>query len=371
MGAGAVKVVGGSMDFEVGVAFKVVGEKAEADLEGDEFAGEGEEVFLGGGQEIGGGGEVAADQGFKHGKFHADFGEVELVFLGGAGGGADHVAEIVEGEAGHDGVEVDDADAFAGGVVEHDVVEFGVVVGDALGEIGVKQNAGHGLILEGEFDLGFGGLGAVGGVAFDGFFEVGEAGGGVMEIGDGVVEARGGEIGEEFLELTESLGGLKGLGGGFDGVEGAGVFDEDVNTPIVGEVVAMKAGAVIGGDEGEGTSGIGRGGGFSGNMGGDALDVIHERDGVLKNGVVDALENKAGGPGGLLENHAISVIDVPGAVGFGGKELAGNLKVARDGADIVFKVHAETRWEHIRVFWRKQARASMCLICVDLGGGKR
>jgi hypothetical protein len=62
---------------------------------------------------------------------------------------------------------------------------------------------------------------------------------------------------------------------------------------------------------------------------------------------------------------------VPGAVGFGGKELAGNLKVARDGADIVFKVHAETRWEHIRVFWRKQARASMCLICVDLGGGKR
>ena len=79
--------------------------------------------------------------------------QVLLVFFGGAGGGAHHVAEIVERQARHHGVEVDDADAFAGCVVEHHVVELGVVVRDALGQVCLEQNAGDRFAREGEFDL--------------------------------------------------------------------------------------------------------------------------------------------------------------------------------------------------------------------------
>ncbi len=61
--------------------------------------------------------------------------QILLVLRGRAGGGAHHVAEIVERQAGHHGVEIDDADGFAGRVVEQHVVELGVVVRDALGQI--------------------------------------------------------------------------------------------------------------------------------------------------------------------------------------------------------------------------------------------
>ena len=123
----------GAMGFEVSVAGEIVGEEAKANLKGDEFAAEGEELSFGWSEKASGGGQIAADEGFKDGHAHGDLGKVSLVFGGWAGGGADHVAEIVENEAGHDGVEVDDAEGFACLVVEQDVVELGVVVGDALG----------------------------------------------------------------------------------------------------------------------------------------------------------------------------------------------------------------------------------------------
>ena len=79
--------------------------------------------------------KIAAHQRFKHRKLHGDLAQILLVFRRGAGGGAHHVAEVVERQAGHHGVEIDDADGFAGFVVEQNVIELGVVVGDALGQI--------------------------------------------------------------------------------------------------------------------------------------------------------------------------------------------------------------------------------------------
>ena len=50
--AAAVEIMPFAMHFEIGVAGKIVGEKADADLESDEFAGEGKELLLCFGQEI-------------------------------------------------------------------------------------------------------------------------------------------------------------------------------------------------------------------------------------------------------------------------------------------------------------------------------
>jgi hypothetical protein len=58
--------------------------------------------------------EVAAGQGLEHRQFQLDAVEELLVLGRRAGGGADHVAEVVEHEPGHHGVEVDHAHGFAG-----------------------------------------------------------------------------------------------------------------------------------------------------------------------------------------------------------------------------------------------------------------
>ena len=46
------------------------------------------------------------------------------------GTGADGVAEIVGRQARHHGVKVNDTDAFAGGFIEQNIVDFGIIMGD-------------------------------------------------------------------------------------------------------------------------------------------------------------------------------------------------------------------------------------------------
>lgn len=97
---------------------------------------------------------VATEKRLKHQKLHRDFGKVAFVLLGRTGCAPHNVAEIIEREAGHHGIEVDHAKSLAGGLVEDDIVQLGVVVRDALGQLRIEQEAGHRLMGEGEFDLG-------------------------------------------------------------------------------------------------------------------------------------------------------------------------------------------------------------------------
>lgn len=75
-------------------------------------------------------GEVAFGDGAGFFSVYANELEVRLVFVGGGGSGAKGVAEVEVDHAGHDRIEVDDTAAVAR-CVEHNVVELGVVVGDA------------------------------------------------------------------------------------------------------------------------------------------------------------------------------------------------------------------------------------------------
>ena len=68
----------------------------------------------------------------------------------------------------------------------------------------------------------------------------------------------------------------------------------------------MPGAGVAGGDEGEGAAvAVGFGCELCGDMGGDALDILHERSGVAEDVVVDALEDSSGGLAGGLEGGGL------------------------------------------------------------------
>ena len=70
-------------------------------------------------------------------------------------------------------------------------------------------------------------------------------------------------------------------------------------------------------------------------MGGDAVDVLHQRRRVLENFVINALENVPDGRASLIIDDGVGVIDVTVAVRFGVAELAANLELAGDGAQVM------------------------------------
>ena len=63
-----------------------------------------------------------------------DFALVRFVLGAVVGTGADGIAEVVGRKPRHHGVEVNDADAFSGGGVDEDIVDLGIVMGDAQGD---------------------------------------------------------------------------------------------------------------------------------------------------------------------------------------------------------------------------------------------
>jgi len=132
------------MDAEVVVAAEVVGQETNADFERDELARKGQQRTLSLGQEFPRRREVACGELLEDRHVHLDLGEVLLVFERRAGGGANHVAEVVERAAGHHGVQVHHAHGFAGDHVEHDIVEFRVVVRDALGDSAFRHGTERG-----------------------------------------------------------------------------------------------------------------------------------------------------------------------------------------------------------------------------------
>lgn len=75
---------------------------------------------------------------------------------------------------------------------------------------------------------------------------------------------------------------------------------------------------------------------FSRQMSRNPLDVFHQRDRLLENIVVDALQNISRYRPGLIENGAIRVIDMSAAIRFGTPKLTVDLKMPRHVPDVMF-----------------------------------
>jgi hypothetical protein len=166
-----------------------------------------------------------------------------LVFFCGACSGSHHVAEIAWRKAGHHGVQIDDANAFTRRVIEHHIVELGVVVSDAFGKIRVLQNAHDRFMAECKVDLRIGECCAVRSVArnrgkqrFESFWRV-------VKIGNGVMQSRGWHAGKQILKTSESPCCLECLFSIFNCVIGAGAGNVVVGAPVVAFFVHVPCGS--------------------------------------------------------------------------------------------------------------------------------
>jgi hypothetical protein len=352
LGTASIEIVFGAMDAEVFIAGEEIGKETQADGEADDLAGEDEMPAFGVGEERGGGFEVTVGEGFEHGEMRLDFGEVLFVFECWTGGGAHHVAEVIEDEAGHDGIEVEDAEGFAGFPIEHDVIELGIVVRDALGQVAAFECVGEGIddgfLFGGEVDLGRGGGGAIVGVGLDGLEEGIEATSGVVEMRDGFEQAFAWEIDEEMLKAAEGAAGFEGLARGLDGFEGLSAFDEDEGAPEVAGAVAVVGVAVAGGDDGEGFARDVAGAfGFESmtEVRGDAHDVVHDGEGFMEYGLVDFLVDITDQVAALVVGGHVGLVDVPDLAGFGVEDIAVDLELARDFLQVFFLIDGHSRDE--------------------------
>ena len=283
----------------VGIAVQVVGKEADGLLQGDDIAAVGEHLQLGFGQRAPRALDEAAGVGLEHLGEEVDLIEVGLVLGGGGGTRADGVAEVIERGAGHDGVQVDDADGLLGHLVQQDVGELGIVVGHAEGEVAARQGIHDEGALVGavgdESDLFADGIHPSGGVPLHGGEEVGVSLLGVVEIGDGLDEFGCVKVRESSLEVTEGLAHAgKGLGA-VHRKAADGALHEVVGAPEAALIVGVAVGSFLGEDNPHGSPlGIlARLGQTLADMVGDRDDVVHDPDGVLEDGGVEDLEDVA------------------------------------------------------------------------------
>ena len=124
----------GPGNLEVLVPFQIIRKEADADFQRDKLSGKGELIYFRLGQESVRGLQITFHNGLEHGHAHADFAQVFLIFFRWRSDGAHHVPEVVQDEAGHNRIQINDADGVVRVFVQHDVVDLGVVVGDAGGQ---------------------------------------------------------------------------------------------------------------------------------------------------------------------------------------------------------------------------------------------
>ena len=171
---------------------------------------------------------------------HLHFRQVALIFRRRIGHRAHHIAKIIERESGHDGVQINHANAFAGHFIEQHVVDLGIVVRDAFRQICVEHHAANRLMTQGEFNFPFRRCRPIAGVGGNRFFQCAEAFGRVMKIRNRLVQARRGQIRELFLEYSKRLARRECLRQRLDHIHRARPFDERKHAPPVSVGVAVK-----------------------------------------------------------------------------------------------------------------------------------
>ena len=122
---------------------------------------------------------------------------------------ADGITEVVGRQAGHDGIEINDAESFSGLFIEQDVVQLGVVMCDAERKesflLLFYEYAAVVLSCEDEIDLRTAGRRAVLQVAFQGELESAEAFDRVGEIRNGLIQLGRRVVAQLFQEMAEAV----------------------------------------------------------------------------------------------------------------------------------------------------------------------
>jgi hypothetical protein len=300
----------------------VVGEESRRLLEDDDLPRRRQERPLERRQEVARAFHEPAGEGPEDIHPHRHAREVTLVLGGVADRRAHEISEVVEGEAGHDRVEVHHAEWLPGRGVEEHVGDLGVVVSGADGEIAaldpVDESAGHAPPVEESGRLATHRGGPARGVRAPRPLEGDEAGWRVVEPGDRLVERRLGEVGELAEEAAEGEGGGPGLGRRLCVLPRARPLDPGEEAPSLPVGVHEMGSPLPGGHEGEDPA----------LAGGRALpfetardvpshpcEVLHHQPRPAKDEPVDVLEQEAGRAARTVPGHDPGLVDVSPRLG--------------------------------------------------------
>ena len=238
------------MDLEVGVALQIVRQEADAALQRHQLRAPGQVLLLCVRQRAGRALEKALGVNIKQRKVEIHLGKIALVLGGMVRAEADGIAEIIDGQARHHGVQVNDADALAGILVDEDVVEFGVVVRHAQGQpAGAQRLQRHAAIRRMglyERDLRRAVLRAAQLVRSQRLFKIGEAVFSVVEFFNGLEQGIGGIILQHALEIAERLGGSIEQLRRFCFLQAQRIFHKGIHAPCAALAVGEICRAVFG-----------------------------------------------------------------------------------------------------------------------------
>ena len=233
---------------------------------------------------------------------------------------ADGVAEIVDGEARHGGVQIDDADALVGVPVDQDVVQLRVVVGYPQGKFPFPQRpqSNAAVLFPRQKELNFRGypFRPVQLIGFQRGEKLTEADFSVVEMGNGLVKCLGGIIPEHVLEPPERPSRRrKQLRRGR--LIAVGIFDEGHQPPHPAPVVGHKIRAVSGFHQAQrlpgGVAALGKN--LSAQIGRNAHKILHHFLRMGKRGLGQPLQYQLDSAALWgTARYAEGIVDVPLAV---------------------------------------------------------
>ena len=224
---------------------------------------------------------------------------VGFIFVGARRRRADEVAEVEARGAGHDGVEIDDAERARAVGVEQHVADLAIVVRDAVAREFDGPESGK------AFDGGAGILRmprAAMGIDADSVFKRTQAGAQVVETCHGVLEILGRQAAGFVQECAECATRLSGHRGRRRSVHVAASAYEAVQAPELTLGIPMKQSAVRGAQDLRQPVRLCRI---------QALKVVGDALGSHEHGPVDSLQQVVAAVQGV---QAIAIVDVAGAV---------------------------------------------------------
>ena len=275
----------------IDIIIEVIGQEAEGLHVKHEFPGICKRLFFNRGQHLVHLAEITADNGLEEDL--ADFYTGDLAFFFGYRRevGAEHIPDVADEITGHDGIQVDDAEALAI-LVEQDIADLGIVMGDAEPEARVGAN---GFVLCYDLVLRFqvtdeltGFLDALRIAFLQREPEVLVTAGKVMEAGQGLMQPVRGETGKQAGKLAEFSCCFISLRMIVDHVDGDGVLDKRI-----------KAEILVGGQPDEVLTIAGRYGPWEkdigiklSEIGADQVDIVCDQRRVGKDFAIDLLKDE-------------------------------------------------------------------------------
>ena len=315
----AVEVLPRARRAEVHIPFEVIGKEPHPAFVGHEDRAHGEIPPLRLRDTVADGGEVTRKIGLIEVKAEMHPGEIGLVLRAGVAAEANTVAEVVAQRPGHDRIEVNDSDSLPRLIVQHDVIELGIVVRHAERYFPALNSvddlpAQRGMLFY-PCDLPLYLMCPPADVCLHGGEEVPVPHAGVMEIGQDLIELRRVELCEERGKATECHRALVEVPGCAHRLIGRRPLDEHIDTEIVRAVKIVALSRLCR----HNLQALARGVAAAGEYALAAerrheFDVVHELPDVFEQAVIDALEDIAGLLSLPLHRQAKGIIDMPRAV---------------------------------------------------------